>query len=134
MKNNLAKIHIAKKELGMDDDTYRAMLQNVAGVRSAKELNAAGAAKVLAHLQRCGWKPKTAAKVGRKPKPPAGRAAVMGKVEALLAEAKRPWEYAHAMALRMFQVEKVDWLDDQQLQKLMAALIYDAKRHERSMG
>lgn len=134
MKNNLAKIHIAKKELGMDDDTYRAMLQNVAGVRSAKELNAAGAAKVLAHLKRCGWKPKTAAKVGRKPKPPAGRGAVMGKVEALLAEAKRPWEYAHAMALRMFQVEKVDWLDDQQLQKLMAALIYDAKRHERSMG
>lgn len=134
MKNNLAKIHIAKKELGMDDATYRTMLQNVAGVHSAKELNAAGAAKVLTHLQHCGWKPKTTAKVGRKPKPPAGREAVMTKVEALLAEAKRPWSYAHAMAMRMFQVEKVDWLDDEHLQKLLAALIYDAKRHGRSLG
>lgn len=35
---NLAKIHIAKAQLGMDDDTYRALLARVAGVRSAKDL------------------------------------------------------------------------------------------------
>lgn len=131
MKTIIAKIHIAKQQLGMDDDTYRAMLQAVAGVRSAKGLSVAGASAVLQHLQRCGWKPKPAKKAGRKPTPPAGRRTVISKVEALLAEAKRPWDYAHAMALRMFQVEKVDWLDDQQLQKLLAALIYDAKRHGR---
>ncbi|MCO2667365.1 regulatory protein GemA, partial [Pseudomonas aeruginosa] len=34
---NLAKIHIAKAQLGMDDDTYRALLARVAGVRSAKD-------------------------------------------------------------------------------------------------
>ena len=33
----LAKIHIAKKELAMADDTYRAMLQNIAGVSSSKD-------------------------------------------------------------------------------------------------
>ncbi|KZE34162.1 gp16 family protein [Crenobacter luteus] len=127
----LAKIHIAKKELGLDDATYRAMLQSVAGVSSSKDLSDAGVTRVLAHLQRCGWKPKAAAKVGKKPSVGRGRQALVGKVEALLAEAKRPWCYAEAMAKRMFGVEKVDWLEPEQLVKLVAALSYDAKRHGR---
>ncbi len=127
----LAKIHIAKKDLAMDDDTYRAMLKNVAGVESSRELTDTGITKVLAHLQRCGWKPKVSAKVGKKPSVGRGRKALVGKVEALLAEAKRPWSYADAMAQRMFQVEKIDWLEPEQLIKLVAALTYDAKRHGR---
>ena len=35
------------------------------------------------------------------------------------------------MALRMFKVERVEWLDPQQLQKVVAALTYDARRHAR---
>lgn len=130
----LAKIHIAKKELAMDDDTYRAMLQSIAGVSSSKDLTDAGVTKVLAHLQRCGWKPKAAAKAGKKPSVGRGRQALVGKVEALLAEAKRPWDYADAMAKRMFGVDKTDWLDAEQLVKLVAALTYDAKRHGRDLG
>lgn len=127
----LAKIHIAKKELAMDDDTYRVMLQSVAGVSSSKDLTDAGVTKVLAHLQRCGWKPKAAAKVGRKPSVGRGRKALVGKIEALLAEAKRPWSYADTMAKRMFGVDKTDWLDAEQLVKVVAALTYDAKRNGR---
>lgn len=130
----LAKIHIAKKELAMADDTYRAMLQNIAGVSSSKDLTDAGATKVLAHLQRCGWKPKTTAKAGKKPSVGRGRQALVGKVGALLAEAKRPWSYADAMAKRMFGVDKVDWLEADQLVRLVAALTYDAKRHGRNLG
>lgn len=130
----LAKIHIAKKQLQLDDDTYRVMLQNVAGVSSSKDLTDAGVTKVLAHLQRCGWKPKATAKVGKNPSVGRGRKALVGKIEALLAEAKRPWSYADAMALHMFGVEKVDWLEVEQLVKLVAALTYDAKRHGRDLG
>ncbi|WP_321276945.1 hypothetical protein [Thiomicrorhabdus indica] len=36
-KGNLAKIHIAKKELGISDDAYRAMLMEVAKVNSASK-------------------------------------------------------------------------------------------------
>ena len=54
--SGLAQIHIAKAQLGMDDDTYRAMLWGVARVRSSKELDHAGRAKVLAHLVACGFK------------------------------------------------------------------------------
>lgn len=129
----LAKIHIAKKELALDDDTYRAMLQSIAGVSSSKDLTVAGVNKVLAHLKRCGWKPKTGAKTGKRPSVGRDRKALVGKVEALLAEAKRSWAYADAMAKRMFTVDKVDWLNAEQLQKLVAALTYDAKRHGRNV-
>lgn len=56
---NLAKIHIAKAQLGMDDDTYRALLARVAGVRSAKDLGPRQIDHVLVELQRLGWKPKS---------------------------------------------------------------------------
>ncbi|MDP1092295.1 DUF1018 domain-containing protein, partial [Klebsiella pneumoniae] len=52
-------------------------------------------------------------------------------VEKLKNEAKRPWEYADGMALRMFKVERVDWLDAKQLGSLVSALTYDAKRNGR---
>ncbi|WP_297572651.1 gp16 family protein [uncultured Deefgea sp.] len=55
---HLAKIHIAKKQLAMDDETYRAMLTSVAGVESSKNLTVPLAMKVLAHLERCGFKAK----------------------------------------------------------------------------
>jgi len=38
----LAKIHIAKKELGLDDETYRSMLWTIARVRSASDLDSHG--------------------------------------------------------------------------------------------
>lgn len=52
----LAQIHIAKKELGLDDETYRAMLWTCARVHSSADLDHAGRAKVLDHLKGLGWK------------------------------------------------------------------------------
>jgi phage gp16-like protein len=54
---DLALIHLGKQQLGLDDDTYRALLENVAGVRSARELDAAGRAAVLARLRGHGFRP-----------------------------------------------------------------------------
>ncbi|UXC35140.1 gp16 family protein [Cupriavidus gilardii] len=126
----LAKIHIAKKQLAMSDDDYRAMLQSVGGVGSAKDLSPVAAKKVLSHLERCGFKPLH--QVGRRPRPTRDKKALIGKIEALLAEAKRPWPYADAMARRMFGIEKVDWCDVDQLWRITAALQKDAKRHGRA--
>ncbi len=52
----LAKIHIAKKELGLDDDTYRAMLFGLTGKRSAKDLTPAESVRVLKHMSASGAK------------------------------------------------------------------------------
>ncbi|QLG90914.1 regulatory protein GemA [Pseudomonas yamanorum] len=128
----LSKIHIAKKDLGLDDETYRALLVRVAGVRSAKDLNPRQTGAVLAEFARLGWESAPAKKQGRKaPKAPSDRAKLVGKIEAFLAEAKRSWAYADGMAMRMFKVERVEWLDPGQLQKIVAALTYDARRHAR---
>lgn len=54
----LAKIHIARKELALDDDAYRGLLQRVAGVASARDLSDRQADSVIAELKRLGWKPK----------------------------------------------------------------------------
>ena len=126
----LAKIHIAKKELALDDDSYRAVLKGMTGKTSAKDLTETEALNLLAYFKRIGWKPKTA-KVGKRPNPPLDKAALIGKIEAQLAEAQRPWAYADGMAKRMFAVEKLDWCDTFQLAKIVAALSYDAKRNGR---
>ena len=56
---DLAKIHIAKKQLAMDEDAYRSMLKSIGGVESAKDLSQAAVGRVLAHLKRCGFKTVT---------------------------------------------------------------------------
>ncbi|MBU0809634.1 MAG: regulatory protein GemA [Gammaproteobacteria bacterium] len=129
---SLAKIHIAKAQLGLDDETYRSLLARVAGVRSSKELNPRQIGRVLAEFERLGWKPKPSskAKSRAKPKPADAGKALINKIEAQLADAGRPWAYADAMALRMFKVERVEWCDADQLRRLVAALAYDAKRRE----
>lgn len=55
-KRDIQLIHIAKQQLGMDDETYRAMLWSVARVKSSTELDFAGRKKVLDHLKACGFK------------------------------------------------------------------------------
>lgn len=56
-KSTLAKIHIAKKQLAMDEDSYRAMLRSVGGVESSRDLTPLAASRVLRHLERSGFKP-----------------------------------------------------------------------------
>lgn len=57
---DLAKIHLAKKALGMDDSVYRAMLHAIVGVDSAKTLDDNDRGKVLWHLRCLGWRPQRA--------------------------------------------------------------------------
>lgn len=58
----LAQIHIAKKDLGLDDETYRAMLWTVARVESAADLDFHARKRVLQHMKARGWKNKPASK------------------------------------------------------------------------
>lgn len=55
-RRELAAIHIAAKNAGLDDAAYRALLRAVAGVDSARDLDAAGRRAVLARLGRGGGK------------------------------------------------------------------------------
>ncbi len=122
-KSTLSKIHIAKQQLNMDDDSYRALLQRVAGVDSAKKLNTVGAARVLEEFQQKGWKPKPSTKAKGKPHNFNKLSAEIEVIEAQLTNMGLPWAYADKIAKQMFKVQKVAWLrKPDQLRAILAAL------------
>lgn len=130
-RQQLARIHMARKQLGLDEDTYRALLLRVGGNESSGAMTTAQRNAVIAEFVRLGFKDQDR-KARREAFPgrPKGVDAkpMLRKVEALLADSKRPWSYAHATAKQMFKVNRVEWLPDDQLHKLVAALQADANR------
>lgn len=55
MTSTLAVLHIAKKNLGLDDETYRAKLANITGKSSAKDMTEAERQKVLVVFRNEGF-------------------------------------------------------------------------------
>lgn len=53
----LAKVHIAKKDLGLDDFAYRVIIGRTVGKSSSSDCTDAQLGALLAEFQRLGWKP-----------------------------------------------------------------------------
>ncbi len=64
IRDLLAKIHIAKKELALDEATYRAILSRVTGCDSAKGLAVGKLISVLDEFKRLGWAPPSRGRAG----------------------------------------------------------------------
>lgn len=141
MKDNrtalIAKIHIAKKHLGYDDATYRDVLEWVTGKTSCKEMDLGELKKVLMQLKQLGFTPTPTATQnqtptwGKKPSTTKPKQALIGKIEAVLADLSLNWNYAHALAKKMFGVDMVHWLDTDRLYKVVQALAVYQKRQEK---
>ncbi|MBX9701528.1 MAG: regulatory protein GemA, partial [Acetobacteraceae bacterium] len=56
-KGAIAKVHIARSQLGMGDDAYRDLLERVTGARTAGALAVAQLEAVLKEMVRLGFKP-----------------------------------------------------------------------------
>lgn len=52
----IAVVHVARRTLGMDDATYRRVLQERGGVDSAKDLDDEGFAAVMEYFTACGFR------------------------------------------------------------------------------
>lgn len=76
---------------GLDEDAYRAMLQAVAGVTSSTQLDLAGANKVLDHIKTTNGSPREYSGKPSRVRPECG--ALIGKIEAQLADLQLPWRY-----------------------------------------
>lgn len=124
----MAKIHIGKKELGLDDDTYRDVLWRVTGKRSCKDMTIAQLQDVVKDMEKSGFKPKAAPKHGKKPSVVGKREPLMGKIHAMLTDMGLHWNYAHGMADSMFKIKRLQWLNDNQLYKLTQALSVHQQR------
>ncbi|MFZ5775088.1 MAG: phage protein GemA/Gp16 family protein [Thermodesulfobacteriota bacterium] len=131
---DLAKIHIAKKELGMDDDAYRTMLHLHFGVESAKDLQPRQVTVLLNQFRAKGWKPRKTTVVKN------GRTGAKRKrdnfIEIKPGPAARQQRYAlalwnalgydvdklHARCKRQFGVDRFEWLEDRDLFVLITDL------------
>ena len=125
-------VHMARRALKLSDGDYRALLERTTGKRSSKGMTRHELNQVLLQLQKLGWQPQ--AHPG-KPKDfyDPDRHPLYSKLEALLAEAGRPWQYAHAMAKRIShgKSERLEWIGKRDLWAIVAALQKDAVRHGR---
>lgn len=124
---DLKAIHAARRQLALDEETYRALVERVSATvgiarRSSAELTARQRRAVLDELRRLG--------APKKPYPgrphnadSAAMPATVAKIEAQLADMKAPWSYADAIAQRMFGIARVAWVrKDDQLAAIVAAL------------
>lgn len=124
---DLAKIHIAIKELCMDDDVYRGLLNDIQrGCNTSSKLTDRNRAKLIKKLRELGWQPKVSS-------------VSSGKVTALQPQDRKiraQWRYlgelgavrdASERALaayvkRQTGIERLQWTDSAQASKIIEAL------------
>ncbi|MFO1038127.1 MAG: regulatory protein GemA [Geminicoccaceae bacterium] len=122
----LALVHMGRKQLGLDEDTYRQLLERVAGRRSAGELKPSQLRSVIGEMRRLGFKDRPV----RKLKEPQHR-----KIAALWAELRRAGVLREktdraldAFVKRQTGVERLEWLDATQSNRVIEALKSWGKR------
>lgn len=112
-----AQVHIAKKDLAMDDDAYRAMLNERFGVESSGSLGILKLKDLVAHFEKLGWVPK------RNPNPRNDIVRLCKRIWAQCYSLGRPVpDYGDAIAKQMFNIEKVTWCNAEQLRAITTAL------------
>lgn len=125
-KRDLAKIHLAKKDLAMADDPYRALLRRVTGKSSAAKLSHLERAQVLSEFGRLGWKPKASDKPMKTYHKPISRKVAalwselykVGKVQNRTDTALRQW----ASSTLKQEVISLDWLEPEDAATLVEGL------------
>jgi phage gp16-like protein len=123
-RRELAKIHCLRRDLGLDEDTYRDALEQIAGVRSASELDERGRQKVIEVLRH------DAGKRGEYPGRPHNmkKRPELAKIEALLADSGRSWAYGEGIARRMYKKQRLAFCTPEELRGVITALVKDAQR------
>lgn len=129
-------IHVAKRDLSMDDDTYRAILQRIGKKASSADLTIPELEKVLEHLKRSGFKVRSKSKAAPKQKPeqakpsrPLAQDLESKKIRALwlflheLGAVKNPSEEALATYVkRIAGVDALQWISGEQAERLIETM------------
>lgn len=132
----VVKVQIARRDLGLDDDTYRAILSRITGRSSSSDCTDDQLGEVLDEFKAKGWKPKVIQ--GGRPvrgKPAAAGQPVARKARAMwislhqLGAVRDPSEAAlEAFARRQLGVEQMRWAVASEAYALIEALKAMANR------
>lgn len=130
--DDLAKIHIAKKALAMDGDSYAGMLTRVVGrpLASSKDLTATELKKLLQEMARLGWNPtkKPATAPTYKHKTSRYLAALWGDLYRSGHVRDRSKGAFHAWVKSQTGKDHPDWLETSERARLIEALKAWGKR------
>ena len=120
----IQKIHIAKRDLGMDDMSYRGFLKRETGKKSCTHMSEAELRKLLEAFAKQGWTPNVKGKFR-----PASPKPYVRKVYALWGQLKRDgiWREKERASLVNFVRDLVgcddpDWLSEEQASRVIYAL------------
>lgn len=119
-------IHVARRELAMDDDTYRGILRQIGNVSSAADLDASKLRAVLDHMKKCGFKVRPNRGTG-------GRALASFPVDKKI---RALWLFAHELGIvrdpseralaayvkRLAGVDALQWTNGNQVLTLIESL------------
>lgn len=129
-------IHVAKRDLQMDDDSYRAVLAKVVKKTSAADLTIPELERTLEHLKRCGFKVRSKSKPAgpgklakAKPSRPMAHDPEAKKIRALwlflheLGAVQNPSEEALAAYVkRIAKVDALQWINGYQAETLIESM------------
>lgn len=125
----LAKVHIARKELALGEDSYRDLLERVTGKRSAGELDNRQLVLVVDELKGKGFSPAPRTRPKAASSPAAGKARALWISLHQLGVVRNPSEQAlESFGKRQLKVERLVWADDDQMYRLIEALKDMAER------
>jgi phage gp16-like protein len=127
----LGKVHVARKDLQLDEDDYRQILMQETGHASAKDCTERDLEKVLGRFEALGWKPlpKPASKgVAQNPMARKARALWISLYH-LGAVRSRDEKALEAFAKRQLGCERLVWAKQSDGFKLIEALKNMAQKH-----
>lgn len=117
-------IHVARRDISMDEDTYRSVLLSITGKVSASSLGILQLEHVLAHMKKCGFKVRT----NRQSRQLAGDAQSK-KIRALWLDLHQAGvvrnaseEALAAFVKRMTGIDALQWLDSGQASQVIEEL------------
>lgn len=128
----IGKVHVAKAQLGLDDDTYRGVLLRVTGMTSSTKCSDAQLIALVEDFKRLGFKDQ--AKAGprttrRADHPSARKARSLWISLHQLGLVKNASEHAlEAFATRQLKCEQLQWANQSQCYALIEALKAMAER------
>jgi phage gp16-like protein len=128
------KVHVAKKEMGIDEDTYRGMMMDVTGKASLTQLSDREVEQLVEHFKTKGWqaKPKSGPLTSsrRADHPIAKKARALWISLHQLGAIKNNSEQAlEAFAKKQLKCDRLQWTRQDHADGLIEALIGIGRRH-----
>jgi phage gp16-like protein len=125
----LAQIHMAKKALALQEDSYRAILARIAGHDSAAQIPDAGLVAVVAEFRRLGWKERPFRPGSKKPHVRKVWA-VWGSMKHLVRDPSA--DGLRGFVKRMTGLDDPEWMDGDQANTVVEGLKAWKRREEKA--